>query len=159
MSDRTWQEMPGWLVYDVRAEHALAAKAGEAAPGERAVTAITDRLLQDDPEFARLVISRYVRSLLRAPKPRKRKKDADRDRLMADCVRLDAEGLALRAIGERKGIGKSTVARLLAEWQARLPEMPPHIIALSRPSVPEATPAGTPRRDSDPNVIQLRRPA
>lgn len=159
MSGQNWQGIPDWLIYAVRWQHAEAMSKGHERAGEEAVEYLADRLLADDPAFARVIVERYVRTLVRAPKPRKRKRDGERDRLMADCARLDAEGLSQRAIGELKGFSRTKVARLLAEWQTRLPEMPPHIIALSRPGGTDTPEAVPPARDTDPNVIPLRRPA
>lgn len=161
MSARNWQGIPDWLLYAVRASHVDAAKAGEDRAGEGAVNLLTNQLLADDPEFARVIVSRYVRSLVRAPKPRKRerKKARCRDEVIGACVRLDAEGLSLRAIGERLGISHATVRRMLAEWQTRLPEIPPDLLALSQPAVTQTVLAVTPQRSSNPNVIPLRRPA
>lgn len=159
MRGRNWQGIPDWLVYAVRWQHATAMQQGQQRAGEDAVELLTGKVLADDPEFTRVIVARYVRTLVRAPKPRKRKKDPRRDALMADCARLDAEGLSQRAIGELKGFSRTKVARLLAEWQTRLPEMPPHIIALSRPGGTDTPEVVPPARDTDPNVIPLRRPA
>jgi hypothetical protein len=169
MSGRTWQDIPGWLIYAVRREHAAAMSEGRERAGEDAAGLLTGQLLRDDPEFARVIVTRYVRTLIQAPKQRKRTgKDRARDRerlpVMADCVRLSEAGLSLREIGEAKGLSHTTVRKLIAEWQTRLPEMPAEIIRLSRPletgPVNLATAGFTPGVSADgPNVLAFRRPA
>ena len=151
MSGPNWQDTPDWLIFAARASRSAA------DGGEGAVTRLADAVLRDDPEFARAVIARYVRSLVRVPKKRRAKKTRTRDEVLAACARLEAEGLSLRAIGERLGISHSTARRMLAEWQVRLPEMPAELVQLSHPRVTKATPSVTPPRSSDPNVIPLRR--
>jgi hypothetical protein len=158
-----WQDMPDWLVYAVRWQHAAAMQDGQERAGEEAIQSLTDKLLRDDPEFARIVVARYVRTLVRAPKPKKRGKSGERERLMADCARMSAEGLSLRAIGEAKGISHTAVRNLLAEWQTRLPEMPADLIRLAAPvetlAVNLAVAGFTPQVSTDPNVLAFRRPA
>jgi hypothetical protein len=157
VSDRTWQDMPGWLNLTIRA-----CRAAGSRTEDETVEHLTGRILAEEPEFARLLVSRYVRSLVRAPKPRKREKgDLRRDILMARCFRLSAEGSSLRAIGALLGISRQTVANYIAEWQMCLPEMAPAAIRHSRPDVnarrQSDEPALTPPIDNDPNVIQFRR--
>lgn len=158
-----WQDIPDWVIYAVRMHHAAAMTEGHERAGEEAVEQLADKVLRDDPEFARVIVARYVRSLVRAPKPRKRGKAGDRERLMADCARMSAEGLSLRAIGELKGISHTAARKLIAEWQTSLPEMPADLIVMATPA---ETPAVNPSTDgfpaqvsTDPNVIPLRRPA
>jgi hypothetical protein len=154
MTGRNWQDMPDWLVFDVRAHHARAVKAGVNGAGEDAVESLTGKILREDPEFARALVTRYVRSLVRARKPQRGKKDPARDRLMAECAALAAEGLSLRAIGERKGISRQTAANLIAERQMT-PEKFPAVNAKRQTGDPDLTlPV-----DSGLNVIPLRRPA
>lgn len=154
MSGRTWQDMPTWLRTAVRAHH------HDGGGEDETVSALTARILVDDPEFTSVIVARYVRSLVRAPKPRKRPRaDRKRDALLAETARLDAEGLSLREIAERTGVAHGTVARRLAEWQTRVPEMPASIVALSRPGVSQdagryASPVHLPA-----GVTPLRRPA
>jgi len=163
MTAGRWQDMPDWLIYAVRRQHAIAMKEGGERAGEEAVAHLTERVLSDDPEFARVVVGRYVRSLIRAPKPRRRGKAGGRERLMADCARLSAEGLSLRAIGEQKGLSHTAVRKILAEWQTRLPEMPAELIRIATPLETQsgnlATAGFTAPVSSNPNVIALRRPA
>jgi hypothetical protein len=164
MTARTWQGIPDWLIYAVRWQHAEAMTEGRERAGEDAVQKLTDKVLAGDPEFARVIVERYIRSLVRAPKARKRTKDDKaRDRLMAECARMSAEGMSLRAIARAKGISHQSAANLIAEWQACLPEMSPDLIRLATPAVnlPRQNGAAdlTASVDSDPNVIPLRRPA
>ena len=50
----------------------------------------------------------------------------DRERLSADCARLSAEGLSLRAIGERMGFSYETARALIAERQTQTGVRGPH---------------------------------
>lgn len=161
MSDRNWQGIPDWLIYAVRREHAAAIRDGAQSAGEDAVENLAARVLRDDPEFTRVIVTRYLRTLVRAPKARKRGKPGERERLMADCARMSAEGMSLRAIGERVDLSHTAVRKILAEWETRLPEMDP---ALIRRAMLAGTPAVnlpvagfTPQVSADPNVIPLRR--
>lgn len=158
-----WQDIPDWLIYAVRGQHAAAMRDGQERAGEDAVAELAERVLRDDPEFARVVVARYVRSLIQAPKARRRGKPGERELLMADCARMDAEGMSLRAIGEQKGISHTAVRKILAEWRTRLPEMDPALILAATPVETEAETnhiTGFPAQvSSDPNVIPLRRPA
>jgi hypothetical protein len=163
MTAPNWQGIPDWLIYAVRWKHAAAMAEGRERAGEDAVQQLTDKVLADDPGFTRLVVERYVRSLVRAPKPKRHGKPGARERLMAGCARMSAEGKSLREIGEANGIAHTSVRRLLAEWQTRLPEMDPELIRLAAPMEQEAEPGYsggvTPGVPADPNVIPLRRPA
>jgi lambda repressor-like predicted transcriptional regulator len=160
VSGPNWQDNPDWLVFAVRASHALARQSGEKGAGEEDVARLADKVLRDDPEFARLVIARHVRTLVLAPAAKRRKKrNPERDRLMAECARLSAEGLSLRAIGRQTGVSHLTVRSLVAEWQMRLPEMTADLIQLATPAVRETTPRLTAVVTNDRNVIPLRRPA
>jgi hypothetical protein len=163
MAGRNWQGIPDWLIYAVRWQHAEAMTEGRERAGSDAVRYLTDKLIADDPEFTRAVVESYVRSLVRAPKPRKRGKAGERERLMADCARMAAEGKSLRAIGDAHGITHTAVRKILAEWRTRLPEMDPALIRLAVPLETEAETnhsGGFPAQvSSDPNVIPLRRPA
>ena len=159
MSVRTWQDMPDWLNMAVRACRALGNRTDE-----EIVEHLAARVLAEDPEFTRLLAARFVASLVRAPKPRRRgKSDIARDMVLAQCARLSAEGRSLRAIGEELGISRQTVANYIAEWQMCRPEMTPAAVRESRAAVNaerQNKPAGlTPEVDTDPNVIPLRRPA
>jgi hypothetical protein len=159
----TWQDIPDWLIYAVRWHHAAAMENGAERAGEEAVAHLTEKVLRDDPGFASVVVARYVRSLVRAPKQRRRGKPGDREKRMAQCSRMRAEGQSLRAIGERLGISHTTVSKLLAEWDTRLPEMPAELIRiaspLETPGVNLHADGFTPQVSADPNVIALRRPA
>lgn len=165
MSERNFQDVPDWLVNAVRGEHVTAQMDGRDRAGDDAVERLAARALADDPEFARAIVERYVRSLVRAPKPRRRTKDDKaRDRLMAECARMDAEGMSRRAIGEAKGISRQTAANLVAEWRACSREMSPDLIRLATPGrQPEAAkePAALPPQIDAPrpNLTLLRRPA
>jgi transcriptional regulator with XRE-family HTH domain len=87
----------------------------------------------------------------------------ERERRMADCARMRAEGLSLRAIGQRHQISHTSVRKLLAEWDTRLPEMPAELVRIASPLENRGvnpSPGGfTPPLSSDPDVITLRRPA
>jgi hypothetical protein len=161
MSGRTWQDMPEWLVYAVRWQHAEAMEQGIERAGEEAVETLTARIFDKDPEFARIIVARYVRGLVRAPKPRRRGKAGEREQRMADCARMSAEGKSLRAIGEAKGLSHTAVRKILAEWDARLPEMPPALVRAATPLETQAVnpSAGgfTPQVSADPTVIPFRR--
>lgn len=161
MIARNWQDMPDWLVYAIRGQHAAAMTEGRQGAGEEAVERLTTRILAADPDFARVIIGRYVRTLVRAPKPRRRGKPGEREQLMADCARMSAEGLSLRAIGEQKGLSHTAVRKILAEWATRLPEMDPAIIRraalVETPAVNLPAAGFTPQVSTDPNVIPLRR--
>ena len=123
MSGRTWQDMPGWLPSEVRRSHARALAAGQVAAGDDAVSAITDRVLAEDPEFARVLVARFVGSMVRAAPAagarreddKQRRKAAARQNLAGQCADLRAAGLGLREIGRMKGISHQTVANLIAE--------------------------------------------
>jgi hypothetical protein len=160
MSGRTWLDMPGWLRFDVRRHHALAVMDGAGAAGEDAVSAITDRVLDEDPEFARVLVARYVRSLVRAapaagkrPVTEKQKRKASaRKRLAGECAALSDAGTTLRDIGEAKSISRQTVANLIAEW------LMSSDAARSRQSLLSRNGADlTAEVDKSPNVIPLRR--
>jgi hypothetical protein len=166
VSGRNWQGIPDWLVYAVRWQHATAMQAGQERAGEDAVDLIAGKVLADDPEFARVIVSRYVRSLVAAPKPRKRGKPGEHEHRLARCARMSAEGKSLRAIGRVEGISHTRVGQLLAEWVTRLPEMDAELIRAATPleTLPvNPQPAGFTAKvaTSDPNVISLmdRRPA
>lgn len=58
----------------------------------------------------------------------------DRERLSADCARLSAEGLSLRAIGERMGFSYETARALIAERQTQTGVRGPHP---ARPPAPQ----------------------
>lgn len=158
-----WHDIPDWLIYAVRGQHAAAMRDGQERAGEDAVTELADRVLRDDPDFARVIVARYVRSLIQAPKARRRGKPGQRERLMADCARMRAEGLSLRAIGEQKGLSHTAVAKILAEWETRLPEMPADLVRAATPmETPAVNLAGTRFTapvSTDPDVIPFRRPA
>jgi hypothetical protein len=159
VSGPNWQDTPDWLIFAVRASHALARQAGGKSAGEEDVARLADKILRDDPAFARVIIARHVRTMVQAPAPRQRKKDGARDLLMADCARLSAEGLSLRAISRQKGIHHTTTRRLVAEWQMRLPEMTGDLIRLATPAVAGTALHATAAVATHPNVIPLRRPA
>jgi lambda repressor-like predicted transcriptional regulator len=158
MSGPNWQDTPDWLIFAVRASHALARQAGGKAAAEEDIARLTDKVLRDDPEFARLVVARHVRTLVQAPAAKRQKKrNPERDRLMADCARLSAEGMSLRAIGREKGVSHLTVRSLIAEWQMRLPEMTAELIRLATPAGRQTTSGLTAAITNNPNVIPLRR--
>lgn len=163
MAGRTWQDIPDWVIFSVRFAHHDAKAEGRQRAGSDAIAPLAARILAEDPGFARVIVEQYVRTLIRAPKPRRRKKTGERELLMADCVRLSAEGQSLRAIGQAKGISHTTVRKLIAEWQTRFPEMPAEIVRVAIPvetaSVNPQNGGFTAQVSSDPNVIPLRRPA
>lgn len=165
MSARNWQGIPDWLIYAVRWQHATAMQAGEKRAGENAVELLTGKVLADDPEFARLIVARYVRTLVSAPKPRRRGQPGEHEHQMARCARMHAEGMSLRAIGRAEGISHGRARSLLAEWVTRLPEMDAGLI---RAATPLEAPAVSPQAAleapeltaevySYPNVTPLRR--
>lgn len=160
MSGRTWLDMPEWLSFAVRVEHALAVVDGGEPAGEDAVTAITGRVLAEDPEFARVLVARFVRSLVRAapvagkrPQTEKQARKArERRRLAGECAALSRDGMTLREIGEAKGVSHQTVANLIAEW---LMSSDSYRARQSEPS--KIASDLTQDFDNDPNVIPLRR--
>lgn len=115
--------MPGWLPSEVRRSHARALAAGQKVAGDEAVSAITDRVLAEDPEFARALVSRFVRSMTQAAPAAGRKhgdgkqkrKAAARQVLAEQCAQLSAAGMTLREIGRTTGVSHQTVANLIAE--------------------------------------------
>lgn len=167
MSGRNWQGIPDWLVYAVRWQHGVAMQAGHERAGKDAVELLTGKVIADDPEFTRVIVGRYVRSLVSAPKPRKSGKPGVHEHRMARCARMHAEGESLRAIGRVEGISHTRVRALLAEWVARLPDMDAELIRAATPEAPRAETlpvnpqAGgfTAEFPDGQNVIPLRRPA
>jgi len=88
----------------------------------------------------------------------KRKHARNPDKRMAAAVRLRAEGLSLRQIGERLACSYQTVVRDLARWDRERP----NVVPLSHSPVTSSPPGGkkvTPECDSQTNVIELRRQA
>lgn len=163
MSGRNWQGIPDWLIYAVRWQHAEAMSKGRERAGDDAVQYLAGKVLADDPEFARVIVERYVRTLVSAPKPREHGKAGEHEHRMTRCARMHAEGKSLRAIGRAEGISHTRVSQLLAEWVTRLPEMDPALVRAATPLETLAVnpqPAGfTARVSTGPNVIPLRRPA
>ena len=167
MSGRNWQGIPDWLVYAVRWQHATAMQAGGKRADEGAVDFLAGKVLADDPEFTRVIVTRYVRTLVSAPAPRKRGKPGEHEQRMARCARMRAEDMSLRAIGRAEGISHTRVRQLLAEWATRLPEMDPALVRAANPetfavnqdlAAPPPEPAGfTAKVSGSPNVIPLVR--
>jgi hypothetical protein len=160
VSDRTWQDMPGWLQFEVRLHRARAVAAGLDETAEDAVAAIPGKVLADDPEFARLLVARFVRSLVRAapaagkrPATEKQEKKArERRRLAQECAALADGGMTLREIGRAKGISHQTAANLISEWLMSVDS------TISRQDSPSKS-ATDLTADFDTNVVPLRRPA
>jgi hypothetical protein len=156
--------MPGWLPFEVRRRYALAALDGREGAAEGDVQAIADKVLSEAPEFARLLVARHVRSMVRADlAARKRKKPEtekqarkarERKRLAEECAALSVDGWTLREIGAAKGVSHQTVANLVAEWLMSADA------AVSRQKAAVKTvPDLTAGFDRGRNVIPLRRPA
>ena len=82
------------------------------------------------------------------------------DKRMAAAVRLRAEGLSLRQIGERLVCSYQTIANDLSRWEREHA----NVAQLSKTTVKNSPPGGqnlTPEFDSGTNVVELvfREPA
>lgn len=85
----------------------------------------------------------------------KRKHTRNPDKRMEAAVRLRAQGLSLRQIGEELAVHHRTVERDLARWEQERP----NVTLLSHPPVANSPRRGqkaTPECDSEPgNVVSL----
>lgn len=164
MSGRTWQGMPGWLPFEVRRHYALAVQAGLGESGDGAVDAMTEKVLREAPEFARMLVARHVRSMVRAdlaarkrrkPETEKQARKArERMRLGQECAAMSADGWTLREIGRAKKVSHQTAANLIAEWLMSSGAEASRQKALSKTALDL-----TQEVDDPPKLTLLRRPA